>query len=114
MNPPIHAAPEFPAVPAENAADAMVTPRPFYWSIRRELWENRSLYIAPLTIAGVALFANMIRMFRLPQKMRTLAALPPDQQQIALFTPFSMAAAVILFVGIIVGMFYCLDALHGE
>ena len=21
--------------------------RPFYWSVRRELWENRSLFIAP-------------------------------------------------------------------
>ena len=27
--------------------------RPFYWSVRRELWENRSLYLAPLIVAGV-------------------------------------------------------------
>ena len=30
--------------------------RPVYWSIRRELWENRSLYIAPLIVAAVFLF----------------------------------------------------------
>ena len=27
-----------------------------YWSVRRELWENRSIYIAPLAVAGVILF----------------------------------------------------------
>ena len=27
--------------------------RPFYWSVRRELWENRSIYIAPLAAAAV-------------------------------------------------------------
>ncbi len=30
--------------------------RPFYWSVRRELWEHRSLYIAPAVAAGVVLF----------------------------------------------------------
>ena len=34
----------------------MSATRPMYWSVRRELWENRSIYIAPLAVAGVALF----------------------------------------------------------
>ena len=29
--------------------------RPFYWSVRREIWENRSIYMAPLIAAGVVL-----------------------------------------------------------
>src|SRR6266704_3693100 len=29
--------------------------RPFYWSVKRELWENRSIYIAPLIVAVVVL-----------------------------------------------------------
>ena len=29
--------------------------RPFYWSLRRELWENRSIYIAPLAVAALIL-----------------------------------------------------------
>ena len=34
-------------------ARAILSPtRPWYWSVRRELWENRSLYIAPLSTAG--------------------------------------------------------------
>ena len=36
------------AIPATQA---------FYWSVRRELWENRSIYVAPLGVAGLALLA---------------------------------------------------------
>ena len=35
---------------------SMSVTRPMYWSMRRELWENRSIYVAPLAVAGVALF----------------------------------------------------------
>jgi ABC-2 type transport system permease protein len=40
--------------------------------------------------------------------------MPPAQQRMIVATPFSMTAAVILLTGVIVGFFYCLDALHGE
>ena len=33
---------------------------------------------------------------------------------VAVVTPFSLAASVILFTSFIVAMFYCLDALYGE
>ena len=46
MNSSSNAMPEFrggsPAVPVMSAT------RPMYWSVRRELWENRWIYIAPL------------------------------------------------------------------
>ena len=35
--------------------------RPMYWSVRRELWENRSIYIAPLAAAAVSLFGFLIQ-----------------------------------------------------
>ena len=34
----------------------------FYWSVLRELWEYRSIYIAPLIVAGVVLFASLLSM----------------------------------------------------
>ena len=85
-----------------------------YWSIRRELWENRSLYIAPLLVAGFALFGFFISTFRLARKYRALATLDLEKQQIAVATPFNLASSVILFSGVVVSMFYCLDALYGE
>ena len=40
----------------QSAAQATIpASRVFYWSVRRELWENRSIFIAPLAVAGVAL-----------------------------------------------------------
>ena len=73
--------------------------QPFYWSVRRELWEYRSIYIAPLAVAVVTLFgyliASMIR-------------------GVALLQPFSFAAGVIMMAAFIVSIFYSLETLHGE
>jgi hypothetical protein len=45
-----------PAVDAPAITPAALLPtRPWYWSIRRELWEYRSIYIAPLAVAAVFL-----------------------------------------------------------
>ena len=88
--------------------------RPVYWSIRRELWENRSLYIAPLVVAAVFLFGFLISTFRLPNKIRALSDLDAAKQRMTVVMPYSMAASMILLTGIIVGLIYCLDALNSE
>jgi ABC-2 type transport system permease protein len=84
------------------------------WSIRRELWENRSIYLVPLAAMALVLFALSINTIRLPHTLRTLSALEPAKQHAALLKPFSIAPAPIMFAGIVVGFFYCLDALYGE
>ena len=100
---------------ADVATATAVSPtRPFYWSVRRELWENRSVYIGPLVVAGLVLFSYFVRLFRLPARMRTLDTLEAAKQQAVLLTPYQMGASAILFVGFVVGAFYCLDALYGE
>jgi ABC-2 type transport system permease protein len=91
-----------------------MNPRPLYWSIRRELWENRSIYIAPLTVAAVFLFGFMISTISVSRRMKEVLALDPVKQRHALAVPFSMAASMILMTGFIVAVFYCLDALNGE
>jgi ABC-2 type transport system permease protein len=88
--------------------------RPLYWSVRRELWENRSICIAPLIVMAVVLFASLIHNLRLPQTMRHLAALDPAKQHAAVVMPYSLAPAPIMLATFLVGFFYCLDALHGE
>lgn len=83
-----------------------------YWSVRRELWESRSIYIAPLAVA-VILFGFLISTIHLPGKMRAGLALNPVQQHQFIEQPFSLAALLIMGTAFIVGVFYCLDALHG-
>jgi ABC-2 type transport system permease protein len=91
-----------------------MTPRPLYWSVRRELWENRSISIAPLIVAGVVLLGFSIRSFGLSRRMQALAALDAAKQQAAVAMPYSLAASLIILTAYVVGVFYCLDALHGE
>jgi ABC-2 type transport system permease protein len=85
-----------------------------YWSIRRELWENRSLTIAPLAVAAFALFVLLMTAFGLPHKMRNLPTLDATKRHAAVVGHFSMAPSVIMITTILVGIFYCLDALYGE
>jgi ABC-2 type transport system permease protein len=88
-------------------------PRPMYWSIRREIWENRSIYIAPLIVTAFVLFGSFISMASMPHRMRTRPANDPARQH-ALVRPLSMSPAPIMFTTFLVGMFYCFDALYGE
>src|SRR5947209_14658388 len=95
--------------PGYNAAT-----RPFYWSMRRELWENRSIYIAPLMVAIVVLFGFLVSTIGLPERRRAVLLLDPAKARAAIEAPYDMAAIMLILTAFIVGVFYCLDALHGE
>jgi ABC-2 type transport system permease protein len=105
-----------------NASPAVFSAtRPFYWSVRRELWENRSIYIAPLAAAGIFLIGFLISTIRLPRQMRDPSALAlsavgvgHDGASLTLVTPYHFVAGLLMLTAMVVGFFYCLDALHGE
>ena len=88
--------------------------QPFYWSVRRELWENRSIYAAPLIVAVVVLFGFLVSTVGMPQRRQDVLLLDPAHQRAAIGAPYDMAAMMLIFTAFIVGVFYCLDALHGE
>jgi ABC-2 type transport system permease protein len=113
MNPPTTVQPDSP-FDAQAIAPAAVQTRPMYWSVRRELWENRSIYVAPLVVAAVFLFGFLISLAHLPAKMRAALALDPMRQHQLLEQPYEFAALMIMATVMIVGAFYCLDALQGE
>jgi ABC-2 type transport system permease protein len=113
MTTPSNAVPE--SLDSQRIALAVLsTTRPLYWSIRRELWENRSIYVAPLAVAVVGLLGFSISLIGLPRSMRELTALDPAHQRIMLAMPYSHAAWLLILTAFVVGMFYSLDALHGE
>jgi len=105
------AIPQGAAVPR---AAASAPTRPFYWSLRRELWEYRSVYIAPLAVAGLILFGYLIRITKLPQVVRNADSMPLFKQYLELALPFAIGAAAVLVTGVIVAVFYCLGALNTE
>jgi ABC-2 type transport system permease protein len=81
----------------------MSTRNAIYWTLRRELWEYRAIYIGPLAIGALALigfawasFNNSVRLFAMTGM------------------PYSMAASIILVTCWFVGIMYAADTLHGD
>ena len=109
MNTPSNVMPES-SVESQAIAPAQVpAARRMYWSIRRELWEYRSIYVAPLAAAAIFLFGFLIA---LPHHMHGVKTL--EQAHKVLDTPYELAAGLIMGTAFIVGIFYSLDALYGE
>src|ERR1700747_2188929 len=111
MNMPSNPVPESAAV---NAPDYRPTTRPFYWSVWRGLWENRSIYVAPILVALVVLFGFLVSTVGLPERRQAVLLLDPAKARAAIQAPYDMAAIMLILTAFIVGVFYCLDALHGE
>jgi ABC-2 type transport system permease protein len=86
--------------------------QPFYWSVRRELWEYRFIYVAPLAIGALALLAftisAVVGIWEAPLH------LDPTKSYDAVAGPYNMVAGLMMLMSILISVFYCLDALHGE
>jgi ABC-2 type transport system permease protein len=90
--------------------------RPFYWSVRRELWENRSLMIAPLVAGGIVVLALLGMIVRAVTQARSqeLATIPPEvlgQAATAAYAGIAYAVSIVMHITV---FFYSLDALQGE
>ncbi len=114
MNTPMEAMDAPQAQPRLQAAMTIAPLRTFYWAVRRELWEVRSIYVVPLAAAALIVVAYLISTVHLPSTMRSLSTLSAMQQQEAVQQPFNFAALLIMLSTLIVAIFYCLEALHGE
>lgn len=88
--------------------------RPFYWSVRREVWENRSIYLGPLIVAGFVLLGLLVRVHDLPERRRAALALDPAKARHAIEMPYDAGIGILVVAAFIIGAFYCLDALYGE
>ena len=86
----------------------------YLWSVRRELWENRSIYLAPLATAGILLVGFCVGAARLPVGRRATLLLDPALQRARIERPYDFALGMIMLTTMLVWLFYCLDALYGE
>jgi ABC-2 type transport system permease protein len=114
MNTESNTMPESSVQSQATASPDISAARRFYWSVQRELWETRSIYIAPLAVAAVILAGFLISTIHLAGKMRAALALSPAQQNQAIQQPYAFAEGVLMGTFLIVAVFYCLDALYGE
>jgi ABC-2 type transport system permease protein len=99
---------------AREAAPAALSPtRPLYWSVRRELWENRSIYLAPLGVAAFVVVGLVIHGLTMPSHLpsmlgRETGSLPSAAAM------YRMMALLMMVTAFVVGAFYCVEALSGE
>jgi ABC-2 type transport system permease protein len=93
----------------ELAPVLMHSTQPFLWSVRRELWEFRSIYIAPLAVAAVTMLG-----FLFATLGRALSTSNMAERREVLEGPFTFASLLIMLTTFIVAIFYCLESLHGE
>ena len=114
MNTPSDAIPESSLASHRVEPAAVPWTQLFYWCVRRELWEFRSIYIAPLGVAGLILVGSLISLVQLPHNTRAALALDPVRQRDAIGRHYDVAALLIMGVTLIVALYYCLEAFHGE
>jgi len=101
-------------VDSPAAVTSLAETRPFYWALRREFWEYRSLYIAPLAAAGIFLVGFIVTIGHQIIKIRGFSGMDAMQQRNAMAGPYDMASGLMMAVGMIVGAYYALDCLYGE
>ena len=87
--------------------------RSFWWSIKRELWENRSLYIAPLVAATVFLLGFFVALVSLRYRVFS-STINAERLREVLTSRHDLAAGLIMGTAFVVGIFYTIDALYGE
>ncbi len=95
---------------AQVARDLLRPTRPFYWSVRRELMENRSVYFAPLLVSAVFLVGFVATMHHHVRD----AAMNSAQYRESIMLPYDVSAGMMMLLVILVSVFYSMDALHGE
>ena len=113
MNTQSNAMPE--SFQGQNVATARLSEtRPLYWSVRRELWENRYLYIAPVAAGALFLFGYVISSIPLFHHRHGSLMVPGPTDQSHTLMSFDLVAGLLMATGMIIGAFYCLEAFQGE
>ena len=95
-------------------AVAIPAARLMYWSVRRELWENRTIYVAPIAVACVFLFGFSISILHLLIEIHASPSLDVMQQRELFGQPYELVEDLTMGTALIVGLFYSVDALYGE
>ena len=86
--------------------------RAFYWSVRRELWEHRSIYMGPVIAAGVVLTGFLLASIQGSHVHMDLDT--GGQGALLALIPYAITAAVILVTSLLVSFAFCLGALNTE
>ena len=89
--------------------------RQIYWALRREFWENRFIYLAPLGVAALFLFVFLIHsMIHGHGGLRGLSTLASDKLHETIIGPYDIVAALLMGAFLLLAVFYCIETLQRE
>jgi len=114
MNTPTNVMPDAPLASQLRAPALIPAAQQVYWALRREFWESRWIYLAPLAVAALFLFGFLVSIIHLPHEMRALARVDPARQRDTILQPYNMAAGLLMGTFLLVAMFYCIETLQRE
>ena len=87
--------------------------RLFGWSVRRELWDNQSLYLAPASVAVLFLLGFFLGPFGV-KDMTYISSPQEGHHGFSAGLPYQLAAALLMATTVLVSVFYAIDALYAE
>ncbi len=91
----------------------------FFWLVRREIWEHKAIWVAPLIVLGCLLLAMLTGNVHLGPIGSMDAATPlgnlPQEKQIKLLLVVYAGLALVVYIVMgIVAFFYALDSLYSD
>lgn len=88
--------------------------RPFLWSLRREVWENPSLVVAPVAVACFIIVPFLIAAVRYTGHLLVSADNQPLGPVALAALPLGIVAIALGITMVLVAIFYSIDALLSE
>lgn len=104
--------------PIDTMAAPAATPRfspihIFSWLIRREFWEHRALWVAPLAVAAFAAATHFLTALTISDAER-ISALTDPAKSGQFMSLHAAIVVIVIAIGQLVGILYALDALQSE
>ena len=88
--------------------------RCFVWSLRKELWEHRSIYWVPLVVAAFVVVGLLVAAFYVPASLRGQRVWGDLTTRAPIHLPYSVSSMILMATMILVGGFYCVETLYAE
>jgi len=101
-------------IEASSASVGSRAPRPFFWSVRCELWRSRWVMLGPLPAALVLVTTTLLGALSRPSRLGALLGSAAAGRHAAIAEPYALAAPMVALGVFLVGLIYSLDALRGE
>jgi ABC-2 type transport system permease protein len=86
----------------------------FVWSLRKELWEHRSIYWVPLVVAAFVAVGLLVAAFDVPASLRGQRVWGASTTRNPLHLPYSVSSMILMATMILGGGFYCVETLYAE